>query len=329
MAAQEPGMAPTRPQAFALSLLAGAAVCCAQEGPTAPTAQPPAAAGAPSAGRPPEGAARGVHFSLSMRGQLGLNADLEHDEGDLTVTRLGANLTAIVPVGERSRLDVGLDEEFSHYDFNDATGFISGISDPFDDVQRTFLTARFGSQASERLGWFAGGLAGAAREQGADLGKSIEWGGFAGVRYALSERLTIGGGVGVFTRLEDNPLVIPVFSLDWEFAEGWRLSSGARPGLTLSYAPSDAWTFLIGGQYQFRDFRLDEDGPQPDGVVQDQSVDLNVGLEYHPNRQIEVDAGVSWSFGRALTLLDSGGNEVADVDVGGAPFLSAEVAFRF
>jgi hypothetical protein len=277
----------------------------------------------------PDNSAHEVHFALTTRGQLGFNADLEDDKGDLTVTRLGATFAAIIPIGDRSRLDLGLDEEFSHYDFNDATGFLSGISDPFDDVHRTFFTARFASQYWDRTGFFAGGLVGAAREQGADLGKSLEAGGFAGLRYSVSEKLTIGGGVGVFTRLEDNPLVIPVFALEWEFAEGWSLSSVARPGLTLSYSPSEAWTFLVSGLYQLRDFRLDEDGPQPSGVVRDESWDATLGLEYHPNRQIEIDAGVSWPFARNFKLFDSGGNEVADVDADSAPFLSLGVVFRF
>jgi hypothetical protein len=318
-----------RPLALALTLLAGT-TCAAQEGQT--PAQPPASS-SPTAAGPADAAApdpkKEVHFSLSARAQLGFNADLEDDAGDLTVSRLGANFTAIIPIGDRSRLDLGLDEEFSRYDFNGATGFVAGSSDPFDDVHRTFFTARFASQYSERIGWFSGALFGAAREQGADLDKSLEAGGFAGVRYSVSEKLKIGGGVGVFTRLEDNPLVLPVFALEWEFADGWTLSSVARPGLTLSYAPSDTWAFSLSGLYQLRDFRLDDHGPQPDGVVRDESWDVTLGLEYHPNRQIEIDAGVSWPFSRNFKLFDSGGNEVADVDADSAPFLSAEIAFRF
>jgi hypothetical protein len=323
----------TRFSPHALALLVCAAGCAAQDS-QAPT--PAAAASAPGASAPEGGGvpkaddeAHRVHFSLSARTQLGFNADLEDDAGDLTVTRLGANFTAIIPIGDRSRLDLGIDEEFSRYDFNDATGFISGVTEPFDEVHRTFFTARFASQYSERTGFFSGLLFGAAREQGADLGKSLEAGGFAGLRYSVSEKLKVGGGIGVFSRLEDNPLVIPVFVLDWEFADGWHLSSVARPGLTLSYSPSDTWTFALSGLYQLRDFRLDEDGPQPSGVIREESWDVTLGLEYHPNRQIEIDAGVSWPFARNFKLLDSGGNEAADVDADSAPFLSAEIAFRF
>jgi hypothetical protein len=196
-------------------------------------------------------------------------------------------------------------------------------------VHRTFLTARFSRQQNREFAWFAGGVFGAARERGADLGKSLEGGAYAGVRFALSEHLQIGGGAGVFTRLEDNPLVIPVFSLEWELADGWTLSSGARPGLTLSYAPTDAWTLSLGGAYQFRDFRLDKDGAQPDGVAQESGWDVALGVEYHPNRQVEVGAGLGWTIARNLTLLDSGGNEIADVDVDAAPFLSAQLTIRF
>jgi hypothetical protein len=297
-----------------------------QTGPGLAPAPVPDAAPSPA---PSTASDRSVHFAVTPRARLGFNADFRDAPGDVTVTRLGVEFKSIIPVGDRGRLDLGIDEEFSRYELSNATGFIAGNPDPFGEFNRLFLTGRYAQQQTEQWSWFAGGLVGLAAENGAELSRSVEGGGYAGVRYAISRRLQIGGGVGVFTRLEDDPLLIPILSLEWRLADGWTLSSGARPGLTLSYEPVESVTISLSGAYQYRDFRLDRDGPQPGGVLRDTGWDVLLEAAYTPTRQIEVSAGLGWTFGRTFKLLDSGGREMADIDADAAPFVALGLSYRF
>jgi hypothetical protein len=303
-------------------VLGTAAAVRAQE---PPPPEPSAAERAKTATPEPESA----RFSLSVRGDLAFNADMHDGPGDVTVSRVGGDVGAVIPIGERARLTLGFDYEHSNYEFHDATGFIAGSDSPFREVNRETLSGSYYQQQTQRLGWLAGGSIGFTAEDGADLGKAVEGTVFGGVRYAVTERFFVGGGVYVGTQLEDNPYVWPLITLDWQISERWRLSTEGRPGVTLSYSPSERWTIYLAGEYQYRDFRLDRHGPAPSGVGRDRRVPLMLGVRFEPNRQLSLEGGAGVYFAQNFEILDSGGNKLVDKDVDATPFVQLELTYRF
>src|SRR5205807_396148 len=126
---------------------------------------------------------------------------------------------------------------------------------------------------------------------------------FGGVRYALSEKLIVGIGAGVRTRIEDNPFFFPLPMLTWQISEQWKLSTGGRPGLTLSYSPLESLTISLSGAYEYRDFRLDHNGPIPDGVGRETRIPIILGVAYTPTKRISLEAGIGYALGQNIQVL--------------------------
>jgi hypothetical protein len=313
---------------WACAVICGSAAAVAQtpqpEPAGAPTTPAPQTAPAPAAP-----AARPVVYSVEARAELNFAASFSDSGGEVTVTRAGAAIGASIPAGERGEVQAGFDYEFSSYDFSSDNGFVTGVREPWTDVHRGEVTVRYSRQETLQLAWFAGGSLGSAGEDGAEFSETLFGSAFGGVRYALSRELVVGVGIAVRTEIEDNPLVVPLPMLHWQISEQWRLSSGGRPGLTLSYSPSERLTFSVSGAYEFRDFRLDEDGPIPGGVGRETRVPLVFGVSYAPTRQISFEAGIGYAFAQEYEVLDSEGDRVSREDVDPAALLQLRVAYRF
>jgi hypothetical protein len=294
-----------------------------------PVEDPPPLPTSPSPAAPPITPGRPITYSLAVRGELGTSAELSDSPGDVAVSRIGAALAVGFPIGERGQLNLGFDYELSSYDFQNASGLIAGTDSPFEDVQRYALSVRYAQQLSRRWALVAGGSVGLAGEEGAEASESLFTTGYLGARYALSESVQAGFGAAFGTQLEDDTLLLPLLLLDWQINEQWLLSNQGKLGLTLSYTPVESWTFSVGAEYQFRDFRLDRDGPVPGGVGHEVRVPLTVSASFRPTPQLSVDAGVGVGLYRTFEIRDSGGRELADFDADPAPFLTLQFGYRF
>lgn len=309
---------------FAAALVLGLPLCAAmgQESPESreqpPAVQPEAA--------PPE---RPIRYSIRARGEMGFRSDLSDSPGDVSVSRAGVNVAAAIPVGQRGQLGVAFDYEFSSYDFEDATGFVPGVESPFGDIHRETISLSYAQQFSRRWSLVSGGSIGLSGEEGADTGESLFGSGYIGGRYSLSETVQAGFGLVFATQIEDDTLFLPLVMVDWQINERWSLSNDGKLGLTLAYAPSEAWRFSLGADYQTRDFRLDEDGPIPGGVGRDQRVPLTLGATFTPTPRVIIDLSVGVNLFQNYEVLDRNGVELADVDAEAAPFVGLQIGYRF
>lgn len=277
----------------------------------------------------PRAAHRPLTWSVRVPTELGFNAGLDNSPGDVTVSRLGAEFGVGIPIATMAQLELGFEYEYSRYEFSNATGFVAGSSSPWQDIHNETVRARFYQQHDRQLGWFVGGSIGLSHEEGADLGDALHAGVFGGVMYNLSESVRIGGLLGVRSRIEDDPWFIAVPTIDWQIDPQWRLTNAGKPGLTLFYSPSEQWTLSLGAWYESRDFRLDSNGPVPDGVGRDQSVPIALGATFRPTSNMTLDFGAGVRVLGNLELENSTGGRVADIDVDPAAFLSFAVGVKF
>jgi hypothetical protein len=110
-------------------------------------------------------------------------------------------------------------------------------------------------------------------EDDADTSDGRTYGALVAAAWRLKPNLTIGPGIGVFSKLEDGTRVFPMLIIDWKISDRWFLStmrgvsSSQGPGVALGYKASEQWTFGLSTRRENEEFRLDDDGPAPGGIV--------------------------------------------------------------
>ena len=170
-------------------------------------------------------------------------------------------------------------------------------------------------------------------EAGADREDGQTAGAFVGFAWRFSDRLSLGPALGIFSELESDELnIFPAILVDWDVTDRARLSTGPTigatqgPGLAFDYAVTDRLRLGIAGRYENIRFRLDDDGPAPGGVGQDQSFPLVLTLDYEPFPGSRLAAFAGAELGGELRLEDASGRLVETRDYDPAPIVG--VAFR-
>ncbi|MCW5776322.1 MAG: hypothetical protein KIS87_07790 [Phycisphaeraceae bacterium] len=269
-----------------------------------------------------------VRFRLEGGATFDASADLDESPGDVSVARIRSAFEADFRVDARSRFALQFSSEFSFYDFDGATGLVPGTDSPLDDTYDYRIGARYSRSLEDGWGMFVGGDVRFSGEHGADAGDSVTGGGFGGVTYDVSDRLTLGIGLAVRTRLEDNARLIPIPVVDFRITDEWRLSTDG-PGLKLSYTPDHAYTIYLAGRWEAREFRLDEDGPLPGGVARDERVPIVLGATWKPNDTITVDGFVGAVVWNEYEFINSAGTTIAETETDAHLTAGVQLTLKF
>lgn len=308
------------------ALLAGVAVAQAQEETTATRGtQPTLPQTAREAVR--EERVPGLGFLLRPEGSVTFKSDLDDDAGSVAVYRAGATFSVASPLTSALTLGFDVRGEWSHYDFDDPA-FAFGSEDPFSDVYDVLLGPTASYKIDDRWSVAVTAFGRFSGEGGVDVGDALTGGGTASARYKFSDSLALSFGVGGASRLEDDPRFIPVVGVEWQITDKLRLESRG-PGLELSAAVAPAIEVTLDGRWEPREYRLEDDGPIPDGVVQDERVPIAAGVRWKPSTRFNL-----WLRGGAIVwqefeFKDSNGDEVQELNTDPAPFISLQAIIRF
>lgn len=257
--------------------------------------------------------------------------------GEFGVVRFGGLLSYDVPILDRSSLGFGLRVERSEYDFSGATGLAPG-GDPLGGATVYALSAQIVHPLNRDFLFIGGASVEWAGEDGADFGDAARLGGIATVSWRASEDLSLSFGAIASERFEDSVRVIPFLGVEWQFAENMRLSSveagrvlagGQGGGLGVVYEADEDLSLVIGGAFSGREYRLDEDGPLPNGVLSDDRVVAGVGVAWDPSVSVSAQLAVGAAVWSNIETLDSTGSTVGDEDGDPAPFIAARVRILF
>ena len=175
-------------------------------------------------------------------------------------------------------------------------------------------------------------------EEGASLGSSFNPGGIAGFQYTFSPGLKLGLGILVNARLEDDPLIVPIPYLHWEIVEGLILSNSIAPeayprgpGVELAWRFRPQWSLALGGRWEYRRFRLNDDGAalRRGGVGEDEGVPLWLRLTWRATPNLRADLLGGASLVNRLRLTDASGATLRSEGTDSVPMLGAFVSYRF
>ena len=274
-----------------------------------------------------------VSFSFDGAFALQSSTDLKDESGGFSVNRWFVNMGVTYAWDFRNSIGLSVGGGNSKYDFDDEVGIGGGM--PWEQIEdtRISIVGRFGFGEKGSLI-----LIPSARYNGEDDSKTSDgrtYGILAAVAWRLNPDLTIGPGIGVFSRIEDGTRVFPILAIDWNINERWNLSTGRGlassqgPGLRLSYKISDSWSLGFAGRYENIEFRLNEDGTTPSGIGRDQSVPLVVSAQWQPNSTVKLSAFGGVELGGKLKLKDSFGELLSESKYDPAPIFGVNLELRF
>jgi len=251
-------------------------------------------------------------------------------DADRTVFFAGVNIGhQFTPV-----LNVGLTLRYSYEDwsFGDPVAF-GGVA-PWNRIHRPgiALPTTWAFDADTRLiinpqiEW--------AYESGASSSDAKNYGAIVAVSKRFSRDLTLGLGVGVFDEIDDTQ-VIPIILVDWRFAPGWRLGNAlpAGPaggaGVEVSFEPNERWELGVAAAFRNYRYRLDRDGPTPNGIGEHREIPVVFRATWKPDRRTSVDLFAGVALDGRLRVNDENDNRLVTQDIDPAALLGVVVRARF
>lgn len=325
---------PFTPQAVVLVTLAVGGEAAAES--ATPGGQPRAAVSEPQVVGGPPWTRPGyepppVEFTLTVGGRVETTARLDDGPARLAVYRQSAAFEAAKGFGF-AKLALTGGVERSAYDFAQARSvrdLPGAAAAPWRDVWQVklgwralvFLSSRWSvaNVTSVRFGF----------EDGARIGDAVSVASFVAVGYSVSRELTFQAGLGVISRLEDRPLVIPLLGFRWTPAE-WLEVGVQGPGLVVTTRPADGLEVGLYAGLDNRQFRLEDRRAELGShVFEDQQIALIVRARYRPAEWVEVGVDVGGSLYRELELRDADGDRLSRIQVRQAPMVGLHLALEF
>jgi hypothetical protein len=340
-------------KSLTLSVLAGSVFGCgfvarAQEGPaqasqTAEVVTNASEGPGKGAGEAAQAASLEPSASLSVTAWAVLSADFDSG-GDVSSTFGEADFSASFPVGGSSERDAeyvtfGASVLAGRYDFSEGAfsppvlpPTVPGA--PWDTLYRMDVSLGYRGPISGSWGFTGGVSIASSFEAGAEFEDTLTFGGLAGVTYAYSQTLIVGGAVSVSTRLEDDVRVLPLPFIIWSPTSNIIINSGpstgpAGPGVSFTYVIDSNWTAGASVGFRTLEARLDDDGVVAGGVGRHSMISLLANVGWRATDAMTVRAYAGYTFSQQFELLGSDGTEFLEDDAKGAPVFGAMVEVKF
>ncbi len=174
-----------------------------------------------------------------------------------------------------------------------------------------------------------------AFESGANTNDALNWGAILSATKIYGPDKLIGLGVAVYREIEKTQ-VFPFLIVDWKIDERWRIANplpagpAGGAGIEAVYTIDPKWEAAGGVSYRSYRFRLDEEGPYPNGIGVSKFIPVFGRLTYRWNPDLRADFYAGVSVGGKLEVRSSSDDEIISVDYSGAGvLLGLTVSSRF
>ncbi|MCH2142735.1 MAG: hypothetical protein MK077_07050 [Phycisphaerales bacterium] len=248
--------------------------------------------------------------------------------GRFSMNRGHVNASAQLALASDLDLLIGGRYQRDNYSWED-------IASPWTSTNTTRFEASLKWKASRQLQVFGGGMARWAAESGASLSDGFSGGGAIGAAWAFSKELVLGGGVGIRSRILDDPLWFPIVVVEWQITERLRLSSrltsgwANRSGAELIYELSDNLDVGVAAVYDYQRFRLSDDAPISGGAGTSETLPVAAFISYNVSERFSLTAFAGATVYGRLTGTTQARNETFASDFDPAPVLGIQGTIRF
>ena len=268
----------------------------------------------------------GVHYAHQFE------ADVDNSTAEMERDSLQINVGHRIEMEDGVFLVGNLAYQGSYYDFshgNDKSQLL------WSNIHQTTLMLGVGWTVGENWTLAVLAIGRSAGESGADFGDTLTGGAALAIDYSWSEDLKLGAIIGVLSQLEDSAAFLPLPTIDWRFADGWRFQFGmvgmVYPGVgpQISYR-MEKWEFSLAGSFQKRRFRLDDRaGPTNEGIGQEISFPIFARFAFAPSEYMNMGLMAGFAVGGELRSGADGGSKVFKNDYDTAAIFGLQVNLRF
>ena len=221
----------------------------------------------------------------------------------------------------------------SDYDFSSGAT-IDGL-EPWGSIRDYHLSVPIRFSPTERSNVYLRPSVRSYAENGASMNDGRTEGLVAGVSWTFSESITIGPGVGWYSKLGGGSQVFPILIIDWAITEKLSLTTSRGlaasqgPGLSLNYRLSEKWRLGLTGRVENTRFALDDEGPVSGGYGEDRSLPVLFSVAYEPWKMTSFSAIFGGEFDGELALEDEDSRTIAREDYNVAPMIGLAFRSRF
>jgi hypothetical protein len=254
----------------------------------------------------------GIHGALTIGAGTDLENTLKDGGGYIKAIRESVLASIDVPIAKKTGLSASFEREFSHYDLDLIPPSVSEMGSMHLSINRFGLIARH--QLGERWSLFAIGDLTFSTENNASWSDGMTCGGLVGARQQVNKSFAWQVGVIARTRLEDQPLILPIPGIDWKIND--RLTLRTAQGVTFSYdlTGKKHWMFDAGVSIENRIYRMDGRSQLPDGIFIDRFIPLVTALSYQFWRGTFIKVAASTPLYRRYKFCESDGTTVETLD---------------
>ncbi len=213
------------------------------------------------------------------------------------------------------------------YTFDGRDPLLGTSGDPFKTFQTLGLSATYFQPLSTEWGVFLSGGVSTSGEVGADLAEGVRFTFVGVVGKEFSPTFRGGLGVVVVTLLDSDPFIIPAPQFDWRFEDSWRLALEGR-GLVLSHTFGKFYEISAGATVDTRRYRLDDNGPLPDGTFDDTRIPITFRFTFSPSADATLEASAGVDVYREYRVSDADGFTSTNVQVDPGVFAGLSLTFR-
>jgi len=276
-------------------------------------------------------AGNSVNFSFSASTVYQFNANVD-DGGTLHVARYNSAFDVSDRVNKDLRLGLSLAYEYDDYDFSGLTKF--PVARPWSEVNRFGISVPVHYTFTDNWRLFVSPSVQWAGESRAKWDDALSYGAVAGISYRIRPDAVIGLGAGVYSNIKDTT-VFPYITVNWQMTERLRLINPSRTspagpaGLELVYAIDKYWETGLGVAYRAYRFRLEENGPIPNGIGEYKTVPVFARISYKFTPKIRIDVYGGATFVNKIYIEDQDGHELFSTKTDIAPLIGLTFVARF
>jgi hypothetical protein len=270
-------------------------------------------------------------FRVGADGYGATDADFDSGPGSVRRTVAGATIGTTITMSPRFQLRLDGRGEYRHYEFSDAAQFDPVNGEPFDSLYRAYVDGLGLFQATDQWQMALGARISSQGESDADVNDTLAARLFAGPIYKVNDDLSFGLGVLVQSRLEDTPIIVPapLVTYRFQFNPAYSVHLNAFEGIELRYDPSERFGMALEFDWEYNEFRLDDDGFASDGVFREAAVRVGLSAGWRPTPRLDLTAGIGSFVWQEVELLDAGGDELSQDNLTPSAYVSVGLRYRF